>query len=711
MLSRNPACSRAVQRQIRTPCDSLWISDELLSSTFQRFCLVTPPVRRNGSSVPGPLECRRRLGKRRITGLSEAVRLPIQDFGALWGISGAADRNQWQWEAPSIPSSQATKESTLEIPPWLRGYEPLPENDLPKSPRIDQPVYAEPRGIVQEDLDHFFGQLQAATFADAQKLCRHFAQDFKQKSILGLTSEELMMASLQQFAKRVPDVTIGAELTMTRCIEFYQAVWEGIRSCKVLKVTDLNGTLLNRLLCLLSRFASSESAQSIATSIIQHASTNQLNQMRQGVMRLARTWISSWSDLVPPSTFHVLKDEEPDVTATVHRKRIPTALKESVLALARCLEKLPSALANDVIRKSTSDVKGLFMARSLYQKKLQRMVRYSWASMVANMKCSNEDLLVRVWRELESVPCGIAKFKNESDIYKISLYEGTTLILDHWVSQGQIKSVVDVKKAFHAAAMLSHDHSPARLLLAIDESRELCWIKTKFMFRLLRRIERPHLIYPIIHSLIGSGVKIPQSLIADEIKKHSATDARTALNIYRQYRRHQHDYRPLLLDDCPDSVVEMIKHPSIHPEEIWGVLGVPRFSPRHISISRKILPRARVDLVHKMAGAFAQTECYSRRVALRNLMRCVMYLHRHGEPMSVELTRALCCIGVTKELLENNRVGTRKLAWILDLIAKVEGEEIASTIDKAVYGWRQQDVINKERERYNSNPLRLGPID
>jgi hypothetical protein len=154
----------------------------------------------------------------------------------------------------------------------------------------------------------------------------------------------------------------------------------------------------------------------------------------------------------------------------------------------------------------------------------------------------------------------------------------------------------------------------------------------------------------------------------------------------------------------------MIKDSTIHPEELWSVLGTPFLNRRYEAMSRKILPRARVDLIHKMATTFAETECRSRRVALRNVMRCIKYLRSHGEPWSPELTRALCNVGVIKDLVEDQWVGTAKLAWILNLVEEVEGKEVALVIDKAVHCWRQEHILDRER-RQGSRSLRRGPID
>jgi hypothetical protein len=71
--------------------DHLWISDDLLAATFRRFA---NGQRRHGSCVPGPLEARRRLAKRRNTALAGFGGNPAEDISCLFGRYG---REHMKW--------------------------------------------------------------------------------------------------------------------------------------------------------------------------------------------------------------------------------------------------------------------------------------------------------------------------------------------------------------------------------------------------------------------------------------------------------------------------------------------------------------------------------------------------------------------------------------------------------------------------------------
>jgi hypothetical protein len=71
--------------------DHLWISDDLLAATFRRFA---NGQRRHGSCVPGPLEARRRLAKRRNTALAGFGGNSAEDISCLFGRYG---REHMKW--------------------------------------------------------------------------------------------------------------------------------------------------------------------------------------------------------------------------------------------------------------------------------------------------------------------------------------------------------------------------------------------------------------------------------------------------------------------------------------------------------------------------------------------------------------------------------------------------------------------------------------
>ncbi|EPS33869.1 hypothetical protein PDE_08831 [Penicillium oxalicum 114-2] len=93
------ACRQALKPNAVPVHDHLWISDDLLAVTFRRFA---NGQRRHGSCVPGPLEARRRLAKRRNTVLAAFGAGSADDIACLFGRNGR-EHMKWTdhpWQRP-----------------------------------------------------------------------------------------------------------------------------------------------------------------------------------------------------------------------------------------------------------------------------------------------------------------------------------------------------------------------------------------------------------------------------------------------------------------------------------------------------------------------------------------------------------------------------------------------------------------------------------
>ncbi|KAI9837424.1 MAG: hypothetical protein M1837_002969 [Sclerophora amabilis] len=152
MLSCRPACHRAVQRRVPSFSDSIWISDDILATHFERFVAATTlRCKRRGSSVPGPLEASRRLARRRMMNLSVTEGSAIDTSILPIGFPASVPP-QWRWEPPIEPRPgiglrdngtyncepyHGTKtiadptSATPQLPDWLTSDVPQLENEAP----------------------------------------------------------------------------------------------------------------------------------------------------------------------------------------------------------------------------------------------------------------------------------------------------------------------------------------------------------------------------------------------------------------------------------------------------------------------------------------------------------------------------------------------------------------------------------------------------
>ncbi|KAF5248496.1 hypothetical protein FANTH_5897 [Fusarium anthophilum] len=98
----------------------IWISNTLLAQATERFQRFDPIPSRCLSSYAGPLESRRRLGKRHIVAVvpnSHAIPFP-------WRIEVPVNLGEWTWEAPVAPNDRHQKKIGL-FERFLRNLEDM----------------------------------------------------------------------------------------------------------------------------------------------------------------------------------------------------------------------------------------------------------------------------------------------------------------------------------------------------------------------------------------------------------------------------------------------------------------------------------------------------------------------------------------------------------------------------------------------------------
>ena len=105
MSFKRQICCLALRRHRKSHLDPLWITDDILNNALSRVTL-SECSRRHGSSVPGPLEARRRAARRRVMNLASSAAAGAIEQSFLPGVHSGPEFMGWQWQAPSIPASQ-----------------------------------------------------------------------------------------------------------------------------------------------------------------------------------------------------------------------------------------------------------------------------------------------------------------------------------------------------------------------------------------------------------------------------------------------------------------------------------------------------------------------------------------------------------------------------------------------------------------------------
>ncbi|TGO27912.1 hypothetical protein BPAE_0035g00550 [Botrytis paeoniae] len=346
MLPR-PSTSCRRLKHLTTSFECVWVSEEDLCNAFQRFCGASNTIRRHGSSVPGPLESRRRLGRRRMAYVTEMTQASMYDPGALWCSSWGPEKIESQWEAPTPRITEQSKHPPA-LPSWLTNWTPMPEEsaDVSMEPVIAEDSSEKGYDILRQERyiqDHFHDFEMAIELnhrestkmkgdwntekkkgrhqqlvgpKKALKLCVSFGKRLQQSLTLGLVTSDLLSNSLRTVTNVLVDIHSGSYSNAKgssrqspktedffcgrdadaakKLLVFYRQVWDGIVSCKVLTPADFDSKVIAEYLSLIADLPSTSETQLLVSEILPSLSAVQLGSNVDNTLSIFNKWSLSW---------------------------------------------------------------------------------------------------------------------------------------------------------------------------------------------------------------------------------------------------------------------------------------------------------------------------------------------------------------------------------------------------------------------------------
>ncbi|KAJ3474371.1 hypothetical protein NLG97_g9876 [Lecanicillium saksenae] len=209
----NAPCRRAVCQA--TSSRPILVSDKMLRRAIQRRPRRIVSQRRHLMSHRGPLESRRRLGKRTLTGAMHPHAHPVPS----WHIEVLSNATTWQWHAPTTPAERRMKAREISIPNlWGKFLKWLEMSDA------DKPFILPPRDMDQfptfsktiEDLRVDIASLTVKDTKFAQEIVQKFCVTTQEGILIGQVSTEDMLVALDPFDASsravISEMRIGGKL-------------------------------------------------------------------------------------------------------------------------------------------------------------------------------------------------------------------------------------------------------------------------------------------------------------------------------------------------------------------------------------------------------------------------------------------------------------------------------------------------------------------
>jgi hypothetical protein len=117
-----PLHCRSGMRPVSSSPEGIWVTNVMLARAIERFHHVYPVPRRSLSACPGPLESRRRMGKRHMTAIIPDSHASPFPWTFPWTIELPTSLGEWSWEAP-VPRESRHKKTVGLLERFLRNLE------------------------------------------------------------------------------------------------------------------------------------------------------------------------------------------------------------------------------------------------------------------------------------------------------------------------------------------------------------------------------------------------------------------------------------------------------------------------------------------------------------------------------------------------------------------------------------------------------------
>ncbi|KAK3897803.1 hypothetical protein C8A05DRAFT_19502 [Staphylotrichum tortipilum] len=695
-------CRRALQRQISPPRDSVWISDGLLASAFERYCRVSQTWNRKASNVPGPLESRRRLGRRRMADASTWHGPPTPP---PWAFLAPLNLTQWTWQPPSLTRDTGRTwprhdDDAIAIAAGelasLRTDRPRGGDDGPPIGALTSAVslgpsstaaitkqasrYADLMGDFRRTAMHPDDDAFAAA---TNKMCAKF----QQKIMLGEISPDEVI-SLSTEIWRTLDLRLqGSPLCCRLSLSFCRAVMDGLTTSRVFTPSLLGLPFWDTLLAEMSNPPPDDALCHLLVSVMKSMPAVHRPHVSDRISALLARFASEWDNSASgPQGRDIRRLLDISILGEHHVKQ-----EEVVLPLPACLrqaktlsELLPGATPEE-IKELLSDAQRRILNEAVTVTADRRALRYSWLYLLAQTPQVNEDYLFEAAAAL-SAP--------SLNTQPLSMIEVSSLLLTQWISRGYVMSPELVHQTFRRHRPECDEAALASLFLALfhrgkSESRKGHY---RSAWKFLSKISQTDYVIQSL-TLEAQPGNLPVRMLEDLACSSHDHRAAIALRDLWSTRIRTSDLPEWYPGTFGRYATAIIQDPSIPAKEIWRVLDIGKLERKGTTFvtrmqrHRNVFGRSRAAIVEKMAKEFMTAPHLSNRAALRHVTRCFAFLRvvRGAAPDDILLDIYRL---VTHDLWDDKPGRTKRLLWFLRLLERRHGIEVSWPSRLVLKEWR-----------------------
>ncbi|KAI0189407.1 hypothetical protein EV127DRAFT_109891 [Xylaria flabelliformis] len=671
-VSPSSQCYQAVRCRLRPHYDSIWVPDSLLVSAFDRFAATFRTGARCGSSVPGPMEHRKRLAKRHM---GELLFGQSHSPAPIWELANLVDLTQWHWKPPT-PADRRRRQDTNNtetrtlsdallspfrsfFPPHTdttddlrnRGETLLPQDVIlsgvaegAAEPLTSGPwnIESTPLDVIHSAWESFSGDI--ANDTPISPLFSGFCNGWRQALADGLFQAEAIAHVLTGINDGLSVLSgqVGDSRIIDHKILLMESTIEGLSQGRSDQAASFDHVAWNSILHVVSTFQ--RNTIRIFTKAISRIPEQSLKEVSSGIMKNLDTFFDSLGQVVG----------RPTVSRQAAKMAVP------LKSLGRLELRF---ILDDVTQKvlQYADVDGVNY----------RWVRLGWLLLLARMPGVDEEYLARVCKALDAGMVSVPLWDTEV----------CHLFLAWTNSQAPLEQFARL------SGSLLHWRARCYRSLSIRLWQTRQYYRVRHLVKLLQALGRETGIASV------SNFRRPGPCVLSNIaiKMRRPQAAVDILCLYEQSRRSSVPFWGSTI--CFKALKILIWVPNFDYYELWRVLRI--YSSKQIKTRRlqgqpRRLNQEEIKKVAAVGAVMGLSPYLSNQQSFSLMTICYLNLRRRNAKLPRPALQALIR-NVTRSLADGQPGNTSRLRYALHIIQEHLGRKHAIQIGMEIDRWRKSN--------------------